>query len=75
MRNLTIIGLLLIAFGLVGLVTGGFSYKKKETTELGPVDISIKKEKHVAIPTGVSVAAVVGGVALLLVGARRRGSA
>jgi hypothetical protein len=38
------------------------------------LDITVKEKKHVAIPTGVSVAAVVGGVVLLVAGTRRRGS-
>jgi hypothetical protein len=75
MRGLMIAGVLLIAFGLVGLVAGGLTYtKSKETADLGPLDITVKEKKHVAIPTGLSVAAVVGGVVLLVAGTRRRGS-
>jgi hypothetical protein len=73
MRGLMIAGVLLIVLGLVGLVAGGLTYTKdKETADLGPVDITVKEKKHVAIPTGVAVAAVVGGVALLVAGSRRR---
>jgi uncharacterized membrane protein len=74
MRGITIVGILLIALGVFGLVSGGFSYtKNKETADLGPVDITVKEKEHVGIPTWVSVAAIVGGVVLLISGARRRG--
>jgi hypothetical protein len=76
MRGLVIAGALLIVLGLVSLVTGGLTYtKSKETADLGPVDITVKEKKHVEVPTAVGVAAVAGGVVLLLVGTtRKRGS-
>lgn len=75
MRGLVIAGALLIAFGLVGLVAGGLTYtKSKETADLGPLDITVKEKKHVAIPTGVAVGAVVGGIVLLVAGSRGRSS-
>lgn len=59
----------------VGLVTGGMTYtKNKETTDLGPIDITVKEKKRVAISPAVSVVAVVGGVVLLLMGSTRRGA-
>ena len=73
MRGLMIAGVLLIVLGLAGLVAGGLTYTKdKETADLGPVDITVKEKKHVAVPPGLAVAAVVGGVLLLVAGSRRR---
>jgi hypothetical protein len=73
MKTLAVVGGLLIALGLVGLIWGGVSYtKNKETANVGPLDITVKEKKRVAIPAPVSVAAVVGGVVLLVVGTRRR---
>ena len=74
MRPMVLVGVLLIAFGLVGLVAGGLTYtKKEETADIGPIDVTVKEKKRVVIPTGVAVAAVVAGVAVLLVGSSRRG--
>ncbi len=73
MRGTTIVGILLIVLGLVGFLAGGITYtKNEETADLGPIDISIKEKKKVAIPPAVSAVAVVAGVALLLVGSTRR---
>ena len=72
MKPLTIVGILLIVLGLAGLVSGGFSYTKdQETAELGPLDITVTEKKRVAVPMGASVAAVGGGVVLVLAGSRR----
>jgi uncharacterized iron-regulated membrane protein len=73
MKTLAIVGVLLIALGLAGLVWGGLTYtKSKETANLGPLDITVKEKKTVPVPAPVSVAAVVGGVVLLVMGTRRR---
>ena len=73
MKALVIVGALLIALGLAGLVWGGVTYtKSKETANLGPLDITVKEKKTVPLPTPVSVGAVVGGVVLLVMGTRRR---
>ena len=76
MRGIVIVGILLIALGLAGLVAGGVTYtKSSEKADLGPIDIAVKEKKHVAIPPVLSAGAVVGGVVLLLMGATRRGGA
>lgn len=76
MKAYLIVGLLLIALGLVGLVAGGITYtKEKDTADLGPVgSITVEQKKKVPVSPAVSVVAVVAGVALLLVGSRRRGA-
>jgi uncharacterized membrane protein len=75
MKATLIIGLLLIALGLVGLVAGGITYtKEKDTADLGPVGITVEQKKRVPLSPAVSVVAVVAGIALLLAGSRRRGA-
>lgn len=76
MKPLVIGGIVLIVLGLALLITGGLTYtKNEEKADLGPVDISVQEKKHVKAPTGVAVAVVVAGVALLVVGSRRGGGA
>ncbi len=68
MSMIKIAAIVLIVAGILGLVYGGFSYTK-DTTELkvGPLDVSVKDKQTVAIPIGVGIGAIVGGVVLLLV--------
>ncbi len=74
MRLITIVGILLILVGLVSLLSGGLTYTKdRDTTEIGPIDITVEERETVRIPTAVGIAALVGGVVLLVAGTRRRG--
>ena len=74
MNGMTILGFLLIVLGIVGLVFGGVTYTKdKDTTEIGPIDITVREKEHVHIPPALAITALVGGALLLVAGARRRG--
>ena len=73
MNGVTILGYLLIILGIVGLIVGGVSYTKdKHTADLGPIDLTVKEKEHVAIPPALAIVALVGGVALVVAGSRRR---
>ena len=73
MNGITILGFLLIILGIVGLIVGGVSYTKdKDTTELGPVDITVKEKEHIHIPPALAVVALVGGALLVVTGSRQR---
>ncbi|MBX3618920.1 MAG: hypothetical protein KF891_02840 [Rhizobacter sp.] len=66
------LGAILIAFGVLGLLYGGFSYTKEtHDIKLGPVEFSVKEKQSVNIPVWAGVAAIVGGTALLLFGGRK----
>jgi len=71
MRGLAILGVVLIVAGLISLFAGGFSYTDRDTTEIGPVDVTVSDREHVRIPMAVSIGAVVLGVVLLAAGGRR----
>jgi drug/metabolite transporter (DMT)-like permease len=71
MRPIAIIGIILIVFGIVALVTGGFSYtKEKDKADLGPIDIQVTQKEHVRVPLALSIVALVGGGVLLSLGWR-----
>ena len=73
MNGLNILGLLLIVFGIFGLIVGGVTYTKdKDTADLGPVDITVKQKEHVHIPPALAVVALLGGAMLVVAGSRRR---
>jgi hypothetical protein len=66
------IGIALLVLGLLGLAWGGFSWKEKENVDLGPVDFSVTERKTVPIPPLLGAAAIVAGLALVVVGGARR---
>lgn len=64
---LTIIGIMLIAGGVLGLVYTSFKYTQRSgSANLGPVEISLSNKKTVYVPTSVSVAAIGIGSFILL---------
>jgi hypothetical protein len=66
-----ILGIVLIVLGLAGLVVGGLSFeRKKADVDLGPVDFEVTERKTVPVPPVAGAAAVVAGVALMLVAKR-----
>lgn len=67
-----IVGILLIAAGVTGLVVRSFSYTQDtEAVKLDPLELSVKQEKTVQVPVWLSVGAVVIGAGLLLVGGKK----
>jgi hypothetical protein len=72
MKALTLVGIVLIAIGLVALVYQGISYTTREKViEIGPVQVTAEKEKSVRLPPFLGAVAVGTGVLLVVVGARR----
>jgi hypothetical protein len=68
-----IIGVLLIAAGVMGLLYGGFSYtKESHTAKLGPLAITVQDRETVVIPVVASVGSIVLGVFLLFAAGRTK---
>lgn len=68
MNSIKMVGIALIAAGVLGLVYGGFSYTKDtHDTKIGPVELSVKDKEKVNIPVWAGVAAVVAGGVMVLV--------
>jgi len=62
-----VIGIILLAAGLLALVYGGFSYTEDtHEAKLGPLQMQLKEKDHVNIPPWVGIAGVVGGIVLLV---------
>lgn len=72
MSALKIVGIVLIAAGILGLVYGGFSYTK-ETVEakIGSLELSVKDKETVNVPVWAGVGAIAVGGLLLLVPQKR----
>ena len=72
MRQLSIVGVVLIALGLVALVYQGITYTSRETViDIGPLHATADREKTLPLPPVVGIVAVAGGVVLLVAGMRK----
>lgn len=72
MKPAGIVGLILIVLGIAGLAFGGFSFTRKEKVlDLGPIEASADKKESVPISPILGALAIVGGVVLVAVSARR----
>lgn len=68
-----LVAIVLIAAGVLALAYGGFTYTKKtHEAQIGTLELSVQEKETVNIPLWAGVAAIIGGAALLLVGARKR---
>ena len=73
MKPMVIAGVVLIVLGLAALVYGGITYTSRETViDLGPLHATADTEKTLPLPPVAGVIAVIGGVALLVGGMRKR---
>ena len=67
MSVVKIIGVVLIAAGILGLVYGGFSYTKEtHEAKIGSLELSMKDKETVNVPIWAGVGAIVIGGILLL---------
>ena len=73
MKPLTIVGIILIALGVIALAYQGITYTTKEKViDIGPLKVEATKEKTIPLPPVLGGVAVAAGVVLLIVGARSR---
>jgi uncharacterized membrane protein len=64
---LIIIGIVLIALGLVSLAYQGITYTSRETVlELGPINATADTQKTIPVPPILGGLALAGGVTLLV---------
>jgi uncharacterized membrane protein YidH (DUF202 family) len=67
-----LIGVALIALGVIALVYQGITYTSKEKiVDVGPLKAEVDRKKTIPLSPVLGVVALVGGVALLLVAGRR----
>ena len=68
-----IVGLLLIVIGVVALALGGLSYTQKEkVVDIGPIEATAETRETIPLPPLLGGLALVGGVALMIAGSRKR---
>jgi len=72
MKSTALIGVILIVVGIAALAYQGITYTKKETlVNIGPIHAETERQHTIPLPPIIGVIAVVGGIALLVVGARK----
>lgn len=72
MKTSTILGLALIILGVVAFAYQGITYTTREKViDLGPLQATVDKKETIPLPPLVGGMALVGGMVLLVVGARR----
>ena len=68
-----IAGIILIVIGLIGVLWGGISWKEEKTViDLGPIEAKAQEQKLIPIHPIVGGIALVGGIVLLVLPARRK---
>jgi hypothetical protein len=73
MKPTAIIGILLIVGGLAALLMGGFSFTRSEKVlDVGPLEATVERRERVPLPPVVGGIALAAGVALLLLGNKKR---
>lgn len=69
MKGLPILGILLVLVGLVILAKPVISYTTKDkVVDVGPLEVTAEKEKHVPMSPIAGGAAVVAGVVMIAMG-------
>jgi drug/metabolite transporter (DMT)-like permease len=72
MKPITWLGILLAILGVLALAYQGFNYTRQEKVfDVGPIHATAERHERVSIPPLLGGLALLGGVALLVAGARR----
>lgn len=72
-RFVILLGVLFLIFGVIGLVHPTFNYhQQEEVAKIGPIKATVNEEKTAQIPAAASIAFLVAGLVLVLVGPRMK---
>ena len=68
MSGMKMVGIALIAAGILGLAYRGFSYTREtHEAKIGPLELSVHEKQALSIPSWAGVGALVAGAFLLMV--------
>ena len=72
MKPAGIVGIILIAIGIIAFAYGGFTYTKREKViDAGPLQVSADREKTIPFPPILGGICLVGGIILVLAGNKK----
>ena len=73
MKPVAAIGVVLIVLGVVALVYQGITYTSRDTVlDIGPIHATAERQKTLPLSPVLGIAAVAGGMVLLLAVSRKR---
>lgn len=68
-----ILGLMLVAIGIVALLTGGIRWTREKTViDTGPIEIKAEQHERTPLPPIFGAVALIGGIVLLVLPERQR---
>jgi uncharacterized membrane protein len=71
MKSSSIVGILLIIFGILALAYQGITYTThKKVLDIGPIQATKEEHRTIPLPPIVGGIAMVGGIALLIAGSK-----
>ena len=72
MQGMKLLGVILLVAGLAGLAWPVISYTKTEkVVDLGPIEVTAEREKHVPVPPIVGGLAAVAGLVIIVTSSRK----
>ena len=72
MKPITVVGILLIILGVLALAYQGVNYNRHENVmNVGPMHVTTETHERISLPPILGGLALLGGVVLLVVGARK----
>jgi hypothetical protein len=74
MKSITMLGVLLAVVGIFALVYQGVSFtRQKNIVDVGPIHATRDDTERIPLPPIVGGLALLGGAALLIIGAKQKG--
>jgi hypothetical protein len=72
MKMASLIGIVLIVLGVIGLVLGGITYTKREKViDIGPIEATAERHERIPVSPIAGGIALAAGVVLLVAGNRK----
>jgi hypothetical protein len=73
MKPITVIGIALLVLGALALAYQGINYTRTEKVlDIGPIHATAERHERIPLPPIIGGLALVGGIALLVMGARQK---
>jgi hypothetical protein len=68
-----LVGIVLIVIGIIALAYGGFTYTTREKVlDIGPIEATAERRHTIPLPPVLGAVALIGGIALMIAGAKRK---
>jgi hypothetical protein len=72
MKPLTLVGMLLLIVGVLALAYSGINYTRREKVlDIGPIHVTKESSESLPLPPLLGGTALIGGVSLLILGAKK----